>query len=359
MINRCLVAASLFGALGTTVHAQYLMIPDSTADRIMLFNASDGSPVNLDFILDAGGTTFDFTTPKDVQQVGNEIWVTDQVSDIVVRFTASLTPQHIATVTGNMNNIRGMGQIGNTVYVSNSDAGAGPGDAVVMYSTDGTHQGFFAAPDPFDCTEFNGQLLVADIAGDDINIYDPLGNFVSVFHASDGASGIDFPEQLIVLNTGPGGAQEVWATGFTAPAGIYRYDAAGNQVAYYPVSTGPRGIAPLGNGAMMYTEGTAVMSFVPGSTDGPVVILSGGITPQFIGALTLTSGPICDSIDFNNDGLFPDTLDIDDFLSVFSGGPCTNSPNCGDIDFNNDGLFPDTLDIDALLSVFSGGSCIG
>jgi hypothetical protein len=67
---------------------------------------------------------------------------------------------------------------------------------------------------------------------------------------------------------------------------------------------------------------------------------------------------ICDSIDFNNDGLFPDTLDIDDFLAVFAGGPCSNDPNCGDIDFNNDGLFPDTLDIDSFVSVFAGGPCI-
>ncbi len=69
-------------------------------------------------------------------------------------------------------------------------------------------------------------------------------------------------------------------------------------------------------------------------------------------------GPTCDSVDFNNDGLFPDTADIDDFLSVFSGGTCTNDPDCGDIDFNNDALFPDTADIDALLSVFSGGPCV-
>ncbi|MFO0833049.1 MAG: immunoglobulin domain-containing protein [Phycisphaerales bacterium] len=67
---------------------------------------------------------------------------------------------------------------------------------------------------------------------------------------------------------------------------------------------------------------------------------------------------VCDSIDFNNDQLYPDTTDIDDFLSVFSGGGCSNDPACGDIDFNNDGLFPDTMDIDALLSVFSGGSCV-
>ncbi|MFO0833283.1 MAG: hypothetical protein U0637_15735 [Phycisphaerales bacterium] len=69
------------------------------------------------------------------------------------------------------------------------------------------------------------------------------------------------------------------------------------------------------------------------------------------------AGPVCDSIDFNGDGLFPDTADIDDFLSVFSGGPCSTG-TCGDIDYNNDGLYPDTADIDSLLSVFSGGPCL-
>ncbi len=67
--------------------------------------------------------------------------------------------------------------------------------------------------------------------------------------------------------------------------------------------------------------------------------------------------PVCDSTDFNGDGLYPDTADIDDFLSVFSGGPC-GTGTCADIDFNNDGLFPDTADIDSLLSVFSGGPCM-
>ncbi|MFO0831257.1 MAG: hypothetical protein U0637_05360 [Phycisphaerales bacterium] len=66
----------------------------------------------------------------------------------------------------------------------------------------------------------------------------------------------------------------------------------------------------------------------------------------------------CDGVDFNNDGMFPDALDVQDFLVVFAGGPCSNDPFCGDIDFNNDGLFPDTLDIGALLSVFAGGECL-
>ena len=80
----------------------------------------------------------------------------------------------------------------------------------------------------------------------------------------------------------------------------------------------------------------------------------GDVTSQR--AIFTISAACCDSIDFNHDTLFPDTADIDDFLTVFSGGGCSTG-TCGDIDFNNDGLFPDTADIDALLRVFSGGPC--
>lgn len=66
--------------------------------------------------------------------------------------------------------------------------------------------------------------------------------------------------------------------------------------------------------------------------------------------------PPCDAIDFNGDGLFPDNLDLFDYLSVFGGGPCSTGA-CGDIDFNNDGLFPDNADITALFRVFGGGGC--
>jgi len=67
----------------------------------------------------------------------------------------------------------------------------------------------------------------------------------------------------------------------------------------------------------------------------------------------------CDSIDFNGDGLFPDTQDIADFIAVFGGGACpTGAGQCGDVDFNNDGLFPDTDDITSLIRVFAGGPCL-
>ncbi|HYF14150.1 MAG TPA: hypothetical protein VD971_03660 [Phycisphaerales bacterium] len=65
---------------------------------------------------------------------------------------------------------------------------------------------------------------------------------------------------------------------------------------------------------------------------------------------------VCNDLDFNNDGLWPDNLDLEDFLSVFGGGPCSR-PGCDGLDFNADGLFPDHADLEAFLRVFSGGPC--
>jgi hypothetical protein len=64
----------------------------------------------------------------------------------------------------------------------------------------------------------------------------------------------------------------------------------------------------------------------------------------------------CGSIDFNNDGLFPDDSDLVDLLNVLAGGDCSTN-NCGSIDFNSDGLFPDDNDLVAFLRVLAGGDC--
>jgi hypothetical protein len=71
---------------------------------------------------------------------------------------------------------------------------------------------------------------------------------------------------------------------------------------------------------------------------------------------------VCDSVDFNNDQISPDSDDLNDFVAVFAGGPTTCStyptPGCNDLDFNNDGLFPDSGDLDAFLSRLAGGACL-
>ncbi len=64
--------------------------------------------------------------------------------------------------------------------------------------------------------------------------------------------------------------------------------------------------------------------------------------------------PVCNNIDFNNNGVFPEDADVTDFFNVLAGGVCGA---CSDIDFNNDGVFPDDQDVIAYFRVLAGGQC--
>jgi hypothetical protein len=74
---------------------------------------------------------------------------------------------------------------------------------------------------------------------------------------------------------------------------------------------------------------------------------------SFTGVMCDGTG-LCDPIDFNNDGVFPDLTDVFAFLDVFAGGACAG---CNDVDFNNDGVWPDNSDIDIFINVYSGAPC--
>lgn len=248
-----LAAAASLALTSAAAHAQQLMITDWTTDRVMLFSETDGSIVNLDFILDGAGVGYDWQSPRDAIQVGNEIWVGDQLADSITRFT--LAGVFIANITGPIDNVRGMCFANNKVYVSNSDAGHGaPGDAIVVFNLDGTIETNVAVPDPFDVIEYNGQLLISDIAGDNIGRYDYGLNFLGLFHDSDGVSGIDFPQQLNIRRSNG----NLLAAGFTAPSGIYEYGPNGVQVGTLIHVTNTRGVYELTNGNLIYTNNTGV-----------------------------------------------------------------------------------------------------
>ncbi|MFY7896751.1 MAG: hypothetical protein ACOVP8_11000, partial [Phycisphaerales bacterium] len=65
---------------------------------------------------------------------------------------------------------------------------------------------------------------------------------------------------------------------------------------------------------------------------------------------------VCDSIDFNQNGVFPEDQDVIDFFNVLAGAPCP-AQDCN-IDFNNNGVFPEDEDIIAYFRVLSGGTCL-
>lgn len=255
-----LLLGLLASGIATAQTSAKLLLIDSTADKVMHLDPLDGTLINTDFIVDQNSTaTFDFSTPKGVIWTGAEIWVSDQLTDLIARFRPNGT--FIGRIGGNalsgMDNMRGLGRIGNEVWASNSGTqNTAPGRALVRFSLTGQRIGFFGtgAVDPFDVTPFNGEALVTDIAGDDLVRFSTGGINLGLFHSSDGASGIDFPQQVIV---GPGG--KVAAAGFTAPAGLYVYDSSGTQIAYV-ASQADRGVAFLGNGSIVGTTGTGANS---------------------------------------------------------------------------------------------------
>lgn len=243
-------------AAGVAVSAasaqQYVIGVDSTANAAHLFDPFDGSIVQANYLqwgdLGTGGST-----AKEALQVGNQIWVSDQIRDVIYRF--NLDGSHIATIpnTG-LDNIKGMEVVGDQVWVTNAGSNNGSsGNSIVFIDiASATVAGSVATTGSlFDLISYNGQLLGSNITGEDLEIYDLAGNFVSVFHNSDGLSGIDFPQQMFAKANG-----NVLAAGFSAPSGVYEYDSMGNSLGIFAGDGfGPRGVLELGNGEIMWTNG--------------------------------------------------------------------------------------------------------
>lgn len=285
-----LLGAALLTA-GPALAQKYMMVTESSNDRVMLFDGFDGSVVNLDFIVDAGGTPFDFNTPKEAIQVGSEIWVFDQVSDQIVRF--DVQGKHIATIlpaTGMVDNMRGGGFANGTIYVSNDGSGNGASaDTVVMFDTGGNRLGDFSTlnsgTSPFDVVEFNGELLVPHFtATNNIARYDYAGILLGMFHSSGGITDIDSPEQANVTAAGT-----VLVAGFGAPIGIYEYDSTGAPVDSWLVGSGNRGVAQLGNGTIMFTDSGGVHVLDPGTGTATNVVPS--VSGQYVSPLDLGAPP--------------------------------------------------------------------
>lgn len=132
------LALAAIGSAGAVAQT-YIMMPDSTNNRLVTFNPTTGAVVNTNLFGLAAGT------PVHAMQVGNEIWVSEQIGDRVSRW--SMTGTSLGAITGTLDNIRGMGLVGGTVYVTNAGTGNGaPGAALRMFDTAGNSLGFFATP---------------------------------------------------------------------------------------------------------------------------------------------------------------------------------------------------------------------
>lgn len=268
-----LISAALIGVASLVTgeaSAQFLMMPDSTNNRVVLFDAFNGSLVNNNYFALPGGT------PIHAMQVGGEIWVSEQVGDRVVRF--DLVGNQLGVIgggaTGGLDNIRGMGQAGGTVYVTNGGAGNGsPGaSSVVTFNTSGVNTGSFLttglAPSPFGVLVHQGDLLISSSsANNDIHRFTLGGASVGAFHNS---TTLNFGEQMVHALNG-----DVLVAGFSSN-NIVRLDPNTGGVISTFAASGARGVWQLGNGNIMWTSGAGASIFDVNTGLSSLVYAGGG-----------------------------------------------------------------------------------
>jgi hypothetical protein len=156
-------------------------------------------------------------------------------------------------------------------------------------------------------------------------------------------------------------------------AATYRWqrESAPNSGTFIDLSNGPSGPWDGGDsGALVFGANTQGLAIVAASGSGQVLTNKHALRYRCVmtlacGSVASTSAQLtvvgaspapCDNLDFNNDCSVFDPLDIADFLSVYSEGPCSTGA-CNDIDFNNDGSLFDPCDIDSFLLVYAEGPC--
>jgi len=219
---------------------EFLLIPDSTADVVGMYDSYDGTYLG-DLIIGSGL----FSTPMNaILGPDGNIYVSDQVADSVFVFdTAGNYLYTYADASDGLNNIRGIDFFGGHLFVTSGDDYVaefdGPHSRLPDFINDGS--------DPFDILFLNdGSSLVADIQGltDNVRLYNPDGTLnYELFSVS-------FPEQIQVDSVLPG----AYLNAAFSDGIITDFELDGTIIQTTPLSSG-RGIYRLGNGNLLATDG--------------------------------------------------------------------------------------------------------
>ena len=264
----------------------FVMVLESTNNRVMTFNYNDGSLINANYI-----QTTSLTTPVEpILTPTATIIISGQVSDNIVEFDT--LGNFIRILYGGntavLDNVRGIElRPGTNSVVATVGSGANASAIPEFDLTTGNYLGNFIAPNtslmnsPFDIIFRSADCLVAAITSNNIVRYDLSGNHLGNFVPS-----INFPEQLYETVSG-----NILAAGFSVPSGLYIYDSNGNQLNFFNAVTGLRGAFQLGNGNYMVTNGTTVA--VLDQTTGTVVATPvTGVSGRFIREYDLSIVPV-------------------------------------------------------------------
>ncbi len=252
-----------------------LLVPDSGTDRVWSFSPVDGSLINDSFIPDDGRLA---TVTTIIDSGAGSLLLSDQTNDAIMEYDYS--GNFVRTVTDNdasgIDNIRGIAVRNGQIYVS--VASGVHNDTVQRFDMDGSNQSTFATgiESPWFILFRDNDMLVSDSGDDQLERFALDGTDLGPIHDSDGQTGIDFPRQIVELPN-----SNLIVGGFSVPAGIYEYDADGNELRFFDVN-GIRGLWLLENGLWFWTAGTNYGTLDP-DTGEVVSTTVGGSSFQHVG----------------------------------------------------------------------------
>jgi len=265
----------LEGILTPRVQSAVLLIPDSNADAVGMYDPYDGSYLGDFIINDPTGTLYSFTTPINaVQGPADNIYVSDQISDAVYAFDSEGSFLFVAADATHLDNSRGIDFRNDTLFVTSGDG------YVQMFSGPCSFAGYFIndGSDPFDILFLpDGTSLMSDIEGssDNIRLYDINGANPDILFT------IDFPEQV---QFDEGTVDHYLCAGFSADI-LTEFLLDGTIIDTWPLS-GARGVYRLGNGNLLATNGDGVHEIDPAT--GAVIELEYSGSCRFIELADIT-----------------------------------------------------------------------
>lgn len=243
-----------------TILPDFLLVPDSTNDRVMSFDPMTGDLLDANFIPSDPGN---LGTPIHaiLSDAGDTILLSDQIGDVVHEYDIQGNYIGIFAPAGGVNtaildNVRGIALRGNGNLLVTVGGGAND-DAVAEFDTGGNYMGNFVANasgglnSPFDVL-LGAEALVGGITSDAIHRY----NVTTGAYIADLTAINSFPEQLAFAGNG-----NVLAANFSGTQeGIVEYMPDGTLVGIYnpPSLGGYRGVYELGNGNLLVTNGDGV-----------------------------------------------------------------------------------------------------
>lgn len=258
-----------------------LLIPESTNDKVCMFDPFDGTYFG-DFIIDDTSSIpqYDLATPINaIQGPDQHIYLSDQIADAVYVFdevTGEYLYTYADTVDG-LNNIRGIDCRGDHVFVTSGDDYVaefdGPHSLVRYFIQDGS--------DPFDILFLDdGTALVSDIQGttDNVRHYDTSGMLIQELFS------VNFPEQI---QSDIGYPADTFFNNSFSSQRITSFQIDGTIIDTIPFTSG-RGVYKLGNGNFLATNSSGVFEIDPAT--GAIIEQKYTGSARFIELVTLPIG---------------------------------------------------------------------